>query len=337
MNADFRVEATRGSLVESVHRVSLAVVDASGTLRASAGDPDLVTFWRSAAKPFQILPVIADGAADLAGFTPTELALACASHSSETAHLETAAGMLRKLGLPESALACGPHVPLSPAVAETVLRQGITMTPRWSNCSGKHAGMLALAQAHGWPTRGYEALEHPVQRRMLDEIIRWTGLRQDQLGLGVDGCTAVSVALPLRAMALAWARFGVSDEPAAMRLKEAVAANPLMIAGQERLCTDLLVATSGRVFAKVGADGVYCAMIPRAGLGLALKVEDGDMRSSAPALIALLLWLGTGLDLGFDPAALPGTVLRHGALPTINTRGVLTGALRATGTPHYFA
>ncbi|HSB55402.1 MAG TPA: asparaginase [Gemmatimonadales bacterium] len=337
MNADFRVEATRGNLVESVHRVSLAVVDASGALRASAGNPDLFTFWRSAAKPFQVMPVLADGAADRAGFTVKEVALACASHSSEPAHVETALGMLRKLGLDEGSLACGPHVPLSPAVAESVLRQGVTMTPAWCNCSGKHAAMLALAQAHGWPARGYEALGHPVQERILTEICRWTDLRPDQLGLGVDGCTAVSVALPLRAMALAYARYGVSKEPAAVRLKDAVASHPLMIAGEGRLCTDLLAATSGRVFAKVGADGVYSAMIPAAGLGLALKVEDGDMRSSAPALVAILLWLGTVTDLGFDPSALPGTVLRHAALPTINTRGVETGMLRATGTPRDFA
>lgn len=337
MYADFRVEATRGDLVESVHRISLAVVDDTGRLVAAAGNPDLQTFWRSAAKPFQVMPVLADGAADRAGFTPAEVALACASHSSEPVHVATAQGMLAKLALPERALACGPHVPLSPVVAERVLREHVTMTPAWSNCSGKHAGMLALALAHGWPLEGYERLEHPVQQRILAEICRWSDLRPDQLGLGVDGCTAVSVALPLRAMALAYARFGVSDEPAAVRLREAVTAHPAMLAGEGRLCSDLLAAAGPRIFAKVGADGVYSATIPGARLGLALKVEDGEMRSAAPALMALLLWLGRTVDLGFDPAALPGTVLRHAALPLLNTRGAETGTLRAAGAPHFLA
>ena len=337
MNSDFRVESTRGSLVETVHRVSLAVVDQTGRLVAEAGDPDLVTFWRSAAKPFQAMPVVADGAADHFRFEPRELALACASHSSEPVHLEAAGRLLQKLGLTEAALACGPHPPLSPAVAEQVLRQGIVMTPRWSNCSGKHAGMLALALAHGWPTAGYEKLEHPVQRRILAEVERWTGVAAADLGLGVDGCTAVSVALPLRAMALAYARFGVSDHPSAVRLRAAVAAHPVMIAGEGRLCTDLLVATGGTAFAKLGADGVYCAMLPQAGLGLALKVEDGDMRSLTPALVALLRAIGDRVPLGFDPARLPETVLRHAELVTVNTRGAVTGSLRSAGDPRFLA
>lgn len=337
MNSDFRVEATRGSLVESVHRVSLAVVDDQGHLRAAAGNPDLLTFWRSAAKPFQLLPVIADGAADRARFTSAELALACASHSSEPVHVATARAMLEKLGLGEEALACGPHTPLSPAVAEQALREHVTMTPAWCNCSGKHAAMLALAQAHGWPTAGYEALGHPVQERILMEMGRWTGLRAGDFGLGVDGCTAVSVALPLRAMALAYARLGVSEEPSAVRLRESVAEHPVMIAGTERLCTDLLAATGGKIFAKLGADGVYSAMMPHARLGLSLKVEDGDMRSLGPALLGVLDWLATRWDLGVDPAALPGTVWRHATLPSINTRGVETGRLGAAGTPQFFA
>lgn len=337
MNADFRVEATRGILVESVHRISLAVVDERGTLRASAGNPDLMTFWRSAAKPFQVLPVVADGAADRAGFTSAELALACASHSSEPVHVRTARGMLEKLGLDEAALACGPHPPLSQQVAEQVLRDHVTMTPAWCNCSGKHASMLALAQAHGWPLAGYESLGHPVQDRILAEMGRWTQLPLHAFGLGVDGCTAVSVALPLRAMALAYARLGVSEEPAAVRLREAIAAHPVMIAGEGRLCSDLLAATGGKIFAKLGADGIYSAMIPAARLGLTLKVEDGDTRALGPALLGVLDWLATRVDLGVDPRTLPGTVRRHAALPAINTRGVETGSLRAAGSPHFFA
>jgi len=334
---DFRVESTRGDLVESVHRVSLAVVERDGRLVAEAGDPDLITFWRSAAKPFQAIPVVADGAADRFRFDTRELALTCASHSSEPAHLEVALAMLKKIGLGEQALACGPHPPLSPQVAEQVLRLGTVMTPRWSNCSGKHAGMLALALAHGWPTAGYERQQHPLQTRLLAEVERWSGVPAAGIQLGVDGCTVVCYGLPLRAMALAYARFGVSAEPAAARLRSAITAHPELIAGQGRLCTDLLAATAGRAFAKVGADGIYCASLPHPGLGVALKVEDGDMRSSAPALVAVIRALAERMPLGFVPDDWPAAVLRHAELATVNSRGVTTGVTRPAGLPRFLA
>lgn len=331
MTPELRVESTRGDWVESVHQVSVAVVDGRGRLVASAGDPDLTTFWRSAAKPFQALPMVAEGAADHFGFSPRELALACASHSSEPAHLELAESMLKKVGLTERALACGAHPPLSPAVAEHVLRQGIVMTPRWSNCSGKHAGMLAMALHHGWPLTGYERREHPLQRRIVAEVVRWSGCAEESLHFGVDGCTVVCFGLPLRAMALAYARFAEAEEPAAVRLRESMAAFPELIAGHGRLETELGLATAGLVIAKVGADGIYCAALPNAGLGIALKVHDGDMRSSGPSLLAVLRAIGKRLDLGFDAEQLPPEVTRHAELPTLNTRGAVTGVTRVKG------
>lgn len=331
MTPELRVESTRGDWVESVHQVSVAVVDGQGRLVASAGDPDLSTFWRSAAKPFQAMPLVAEGAADRFGFSPRELALACASHSSEPAHLEVAESMLKKVGLPERLLACGAHPPLSPVVAEQVLRQGIVMSPRWSNCSGKHAGMLALASHRGWPLTGYERREHPLQQRILAEVVRWSGCAEEQMHFGVDGCTVVCFGLPLRAMALAYARFAASEEPAAVRLRESMAAFPDLVAGHGRLETDLGLATAGLVIAKVGADGIYCAALPHAELGLALKVHDGDMRSSGPSLLAVLRELGGRFDLGFDAHRLSPEVTRHGELPTLNTRGAVTGVTRVQG------
>jgi len=331
MSSGFRVVSTRGDVVESVHRVSVAVVDASGRLVADAGNPELVTFWRSAAKPFQALPMVADGAADRFGFSPRELALACASHSSEPVHIEVADAMLRKLGLPEQALACGPHPPLSPAVQEYVLRHGITMSPRWSNCSGKHAGMLGLALAHGWPLAGYEVADHPVQRRILSEVVRWTDCPAERLVFGVDGCTVVCFGLPLRGMALAYARLAASAEAPMRRLREAMAAHPDLIAGQGRLETDLGVAGGGAVIAKVGADGIFCAALPALGAGVALKVEDGDMRSSGPALMEVLRQVARRTPFGLDLES-PGPALaRHAELPTVHTRGGRTGVLRAEG------
>jgi L-asparaginase II len=321
------IETTRSGLVESFHAVSVAVVDTEGALVAQAGDPHRVTYWRSAAKPFQAMPLLQDGAAEHYGFGPRELALACGSHSSEPVHRALAAAMLRACGCEEHQLACGPHPPLSQAVADEALRAGVILTPRWSNCSGKHAGMLALARHHGWETRGYERAGHPVQARLLSEVTRWTGQSRDALKLGVDGCTAVCFGLPLRAMATAYARLGASAEPAARRLREAMVAHPELVAGTGRACTDLMAAARGAVVAKVGAEGIYCAALPALGLGVALKVEDGDMRCSPPALLAVLRQVGERRGL-----SLPVAELGQHAEPVLRTtRGEPVGELRARG------
>ena len=326
---DLRIEATRGDLVESVHRVSVAVVSADGRLIASAGDPARVSFWRSAAKPFQALPLLDDGVADAVGLTPAELALACASHSSEPAHLAAIEGMLRRIGIQAADLACGPHPPLSVAVAARVAREGIALTPVWSNCSGKHAGMLALARHHGWPTAGYERPGHPVQQRILAEVSRWTGVPARTIPTATDGCAAVTFALPLSAMAAAWAGFGASPNVGPARLRAAMTAHPDMVAGTGRLCTELMAALPGRVVAKVGAGGVYCAALLDLGLGVALKVSDGDSEASPLALLAVLRALGerAGPGSAYDLAP----VAAHAERPVLNTRGARVGTVRTAG------
>ena len=336
-SAELRVESTRGPLVESVHRVSTAVVDDQGRLLAGSGDPDLVTFWRSAAKPFQALPLLDDGAADRFGLTDQELALTCASHSSEPVHLELVDGLLAKVGVPESALACGPHPPLSAQVAAHVVRTEIRLTPRWSNCSGKHAGMLALAKHHGFPMQGYERAGHPLQDRLLREVERWTGTGAgDGMVLGVDGCTTVCFGLPLRRMALAYARFGAAARPSERRLWRAMTSHPHLIAGTGRLCTDLMRAWPGQIVAKIGAEGIYSAAIPSRRLGIAVKVEDGDMGSSGIALLAVLRQLAArSPGLGSIPVGLT-TLGGHAEMPVLDTRGELVGVLRAAGTLRFF-
>lgn len=328
---EFRIESTRGELVESVHRVSVAVVDPAGHLVASAGDTALVSFWRSAAKPFQAIPLVADGAADHFGFGPRELALACASHSSEPMHVELAEQMLRLVGVSETDLACGPHPPLAGTLTDLSPRIPGAMTPRWSNCSGKHVGMLALARHHGWPKAGYEREAHPVQARCLEAIAEWTGQPRETIRLAIDGCTAVCHGLPLAAMALAYARLGASEDPSARRIREAMMGHPGLVAGTGRLCTDLMAAYPGLVLAKVGADGIYGAALPNARLGVALKVEDGDMRSARPALLAVLRQLVDRKKLELPGGDWPGAVAHHAELPTVNTRGEITGVLRANG------
>lgn len=331
-----RVATTRGSLPDSEHRVVAAVVDAEGRLRASAGDPEYATWWRSAAKPFQALPLVQDGVAERLPLSDEELALACASHSSEPRHLEMITGFLTRLGIAEETLTCGPHPPLSADVAKEVVRRQIALTPRWSNCSGKHAGMIALARHHGWPIAGYQEEGHPVQRRILEEVARWTGLDPAAIALAPDGCTAVCFGLPVRAMALAYARLGASREPAARRIVTAMTSHPFLVAGTGRLCTEAMLAWGGQLVAKVGAMGVYCAALPGLGLGLALKVVDGDTRAAGCALLAMLRQVheriggaGTGEP---DWRALEA----HVAPVILNSRGRKTGEVRVTGDLRFY-
>ncbi len=326
-----RVVATRGGLVESSHRVSVAAVRADGTRVAWSGDPDLVTFWRSAAKPFQALPLVSDGAADRWRLSAEELALACGSHSSEAEHLRVVDGFLRKIGCEESDLVCRGHPPLSQAGAEHLAGSGGPATARWSNCSGKHTAMLALARHHDWPEREYERDGHPVQQRMLREVSRWTDLPEDAIGRGVDGCGVQTFALPVSAMALAYARFGMSSDTAVARLRQAMTQCPFMVAGTGRLCTELMEASGGAVIAKVGADGVYGASLPHDGIGIGVKVEDGDYRSAAVAVLAVLdaLQRHAGFHSGVAHALRGADRFR--TVPIHNTRGTVTGALEPVG------
>src|SRR5213596_1459462 len=279
------IESHRGSVLESHHCVHVAVVDASGQLVAQAGDPDLVTFWRSAAKPFQAEPLVGDGVVERFGLTRQDLALACASHSSEPAQVGLVREFLQRIGCSERDLMCGPHRPLSDAVAKDYETRGVRLTAVYANCSGKHTGMLALAKHHGWPTEFYARVEHPVQQRCLKSISAYTDVRAKDIGVAVDGCGVACFALPLRNMALAYTRI-----PSA--ILEAMVLHPELIAGEGRPCTEMMRAHPGRVVAKVGAEGVYSAALIRESLGVALKVEDGHSLASALAIAAVLAELG---------------------------------------------
>jgi L-asparaginase II len=277
--------------VESRHRVSVAVCDASGLLRARCGDTDLVMYARSAIKPLQALPVVEDGAADRFELTSAELALCCASHSGEPRHVEAAESILRKIGAAEEALACGPHAPFHEPSARALRAAGQEPNRLHNNCSGKHAGMLALARHHGWPLVGYQLLEHPVQQRMLNEVARWTGVAPEEILTAVDGCGVATFGAKLRDFALGFARFAAAarrGESGPVRLVAAMTRNPEYVGGSGRFCTELIHATAGRLFVKVGAEGVFLAGAPGAELGVALKVEDGAQRAAEPALIAVL-------------------------------------------------
>ena len=286
-----RVEVTRGGRVESVHHVDAAVVDAKGRVVARAGRPEEPAFVRSAVKPFQALPLIHDGVAERFGLTDEELALCCASHSGEPRHVEVARSILGKLGMTENALACGPHRPFNREAADRLGAEGETPGRVHNNCSGKHGGMLALALAHGWETEGYQGDGHPVQERMLDEISRWTEVARDRIDLGVDGCGVVTFALPLTALAGAFARLAEAaarGESGAERVLRVMRAHPFLVGGSDRLCTRLMEVTEGRLVAKVGAEGVYGAVAVDQQLGIALKARDGARRAAEVSLLGIL-------------------------------------------------
>jgi L-asparaginase II len=289
------VEVVRGGLLESEHHVSVAVVDARGQLRAWAGDPDRRAFARSAVKAMQALPLVEDGVQAHFGITEEELAVCCASHSGEPRHVQLVSSVLGKIGTGEEALACGPHWPFWAGAAQALREAGRKPGRVHNNCSGKHAGMLALARHHGWPLAGYQRVEHPVQQRMLQEVVRWCRLAEDDVGLGVDGCGVVTFALPLSALARGFAGLAAAaraGESGAGGVLQAMLAHPYLVGGTERLCTELMQAAGGRIAAKVGAEGVYCAAVPGAELGVALKVHDGSGRAAEPALLAVLEALG---------------------------------------------
>ncbi len=316
-----RVEQLRGRVVEAWHDVHVAVVDGAGHLVARAGDPELVTFWRSAAKPFQAVPLVEDGVMERFGLTSEELALVCASHSSEAGQVGKVRELLAKIGCSERDLLCGPHPPLSERVAQDYHSRGVRLTPVYSNCSGKHAGMLALARHHGWPTAFYTRLEHPVQQRCLAEVSRWTDVPREAIQTAVDGCGVVCFALPLRNMALAYAKLGERGAGSGpLRLATAMLHHPELIAGDGRPCTEIMRAHPGRVIAKVGAEGVYCALLVGEGLGVALKVADGHGLASALAMAAALE------ELGLRPLP-PSLSVRA----NLNTRGEPVGELRVNG------
>jgi L-asparaginase II len=307
------VENVRGSVVESRHEVHVAVVDATGQLVARAGDPDFMTFWRSAAKPFQAQPLVEDGVVARFGLRREDLALACASHSSAPDQVSLVREFLQRIGCSERDLMCGPHRPLSDAVAKDYETRGMRLTAVYSNCSGKHTGMLALAKHHGWPTEFYARIEHPVQQRCLQSVSAYSDVAPGDLGVAVDGCGVACFALPLRNMALAYTRL---DGP----ILEAMLLHPELIAGADRPCTDMMRGHPGRVVTKVGAEGVYSALLVREGLGVALKVADGHSLASALAIAAVLT------ELGLRPQ--PASLIRK---PIANSRGETVGEMRVNG------
>jgi len=324
---DLDVVVTRGRAVESLHRVAAAVVR-DDRLIATAREPGLQAFWRSCAKPFQVMPFLESGELDTLRWGSDELALACASHGGEPEHVAIAERMLQSVELEEGDLACGVQEPLAPRGIRVLRECGDRPTRLHNNCSGKHAAMLARARLAGWPTEGYHRVEHPVQQSIVREVERWTGESRDAMELAVDGCGVVVFGLGLEAMARAWARLAAAaagGADVAQRVVEAMVGNPFLVGGTDRFDTVLMEEAPG-ILCKIGAEGVHCAAVLDQGIGVAVKVEDGAARAQYPALLALL----QAVDA--LPATLPPRLAELARKPVRDTRHEIVGeiALRAT-------
>ncbi|HVL74024.1 MAG TPA: asparaginase [Beijerinckiaceae bacterium] len=324
------VEVTRGALVESRHRGAVAVVDAEGGLVLSLGDLDQPVFPRSAVKALQVLPLVAEGHADRFGLSAAEIALACASHSGEPAHVATATAMLAKAGREPDCLECGAHWPLDEESARTLVREGARPGPIHNNCSGKHAGFVCLACGLGTDPAGYVLSDHPVQGKVRAALEELTGSVHSPDRRGTDGCSIPTYAVPLPSLAYAFARFGAGVAlggfaDAAKRVRAAVAENPAMVAGRGRFDTRVMEALRERVFVKTGAEGVHCAALPELGLGLAVKCDDGAKRGAEAVMASLVLRF---LPVEGEARAL----LEAAAAPRLrNWNGIEVGAVRPAG------
>ncbi len=285
------VAVRRGALVESVHRGRVAVCEPEGELIEATGDPDGYVYARSSAKPFQAMQLLLSGAADAFGLTDEELAVICASHNAEEPHLAAVRSILTRAGLSEDDLQSGAHPPMYAPAAAELARRGEEPTQVYGNCSGKHAGMLALCVYEGWETTSYRDPDHPLQRRILQTVAHFCGLERDEILLAGDGCGLPAFAMPLRNLATGFARLATGEDipddlaGVALRIGQAMREHPYMVAGTGRLDTDVM--RGADLVAKSGAEGVFAAGSPD-GWGLALKVSDGTTRAVSPAALAAL-------------------------------------------------
>lgn len=323
------VEITRGRLVESRHRGAVAVVDADGSRIFTLGDVETPVYPRSAVKALQALVLVESGAADRYGFGDEELALACASHAGEPGHVTGVTQMLARIGLGEAALQCGVHPPMHKPSAEALARVGKAPTPLHHNCSGKHAGFLCAACATGADVARYTDPDHPVQREVRAAMETMSGTRIDDSRVGIDGCSVPTFALPLSALALAFARFatgrGVGEKRAAAvrRLRLACAAKPWHVAGTGMFVTEVMQHFGEGVFVKTGAEAAYCAALPEQGLGIAVKCDDGAGRAAEAVTAAVIARFIDGDGKAF--------LQKFARSPVRNWRGTAVGEMRAVG------
>ncbi|MCB0120101.1 MAG: asparaginase [Anaerolineales bacterium] len=284
------LEMKRGDVVEATHYGSIVVVSADGRILHNYGDPYTVAFLRSSAKLFQALPFVEQGGVEHYGYDQSELALSCASHETAQIHLDAVAALQKKVGITESQLQCGPHLPSDAKKLREVIQQGIIPTPNFNNCSGKHTSMLAFAKMRGLPLENYLSLDHPIQQDILSTLAEMCGIDVKDIHTGVDGCSAPNFAMPLFNAALGMARMcdpaELSDARAAAcgKITAAMFTHPEMISNHGEFDAELMKTGKDRIVTKRGAEGfqiigIMPGVIHERGVGIAFKVTDGDKSS----------------------------------------------------------
>ncbi len=340
-------EVTRGNIVELIHYGAIAIMDSDQKLLYSYGDPQAVAFLRSSAKPFQALPFVERGGVEHFGFTPRELALSCASHETAQIYLDAVKALQKKIGIHESDLQCGPHLPGDPAMLKHVIINNITPTANFNNCSGKHTAMLAHAKMRGLPLKTYLERDHPIQQDILTTFAEMCGIARDKVELGTDGCSAPNFAVPLLNAALGFARLcDPSTLPqarasACRKITSAMTSHSEMVSGFGEFDCELMKVGNGKILTKRGAEGFQAiGLLPGVlsadsrGIGIAFKVSDGDAGRMAedlashnrvrPAVtLEILRQLGALNDEQLKQLAKFGPTL-----PIKNHREIVVGELR---------
>lgn len=331
------IKVYRGDYIESTHDIHIAVVSSDGGLLAYYGEPHRLTFARSSMKPLQVIPTVESGAIDRYDIKPKELSLFCASHSGEPFHRETVLQVLHKLNLTEDKLQCGTHVPRHMESYTKLIRDGGKLTPVFSNCSGKHSGMLAGTLAQAMDINTYRQLSHPYQQQIIDVIAHLTSYDRESIATSVDGCGVPVHRVPLYNLALSFSRLAKPDnwsdgtkkrKAALTQIRDAMMAHPEMVAGTNEFDTDLMRAFAGRIVAKGGAEGVHCFGDTESGIGVALKVEDGNSRARSVVTMEILRQLTMGTE------AIWNKLNNYRETPVLNARDETIGKVVANFTLH---
>lgn len=286
---------TRGKHVENIHRGDAVCVSSDGKILGSLGNAHLPMFWRSAAKPFQLLQFVKMGGVEKYNLTQAELAILASSHSGEPIHVETVTSILHKLGLTPDILNCGAARPMSGKAFKELVRQNLKPSALHNPCSGKHSGIIALCQLLEIPIDDYIKPDHPAQKIIHKIVAMSAGISEDELDIGIDGCGVPVFYLPIDKMAYAYARLMNAEEgnwgeytEAAIKIRDAMCANPLLVSGTGRIDKAVTELTKGRVLAKIGADAVYCLASREKKAGITFKIEDGSYAAVTPTVIAML-------------------------------------------------
>ncbi|MBX3486449.1 MAG: asparaginase [Candidatus Paracaedibacteraceae bacterium] len=294
VNNPVLVRTRRGDLIENYHRGAYVVIDTDGDILAAAGNYQAVMYARSSLKPINVLAMLVSGAADTYAVSDQEIALACASHSGDDSHVTLVGAWLERLGLSVQDLECGIHAPMGKSANKALRASGQTPTALHNACSGKHAGFMTLAKHMGYPIKGYSHAGSPTQEMVMSVAAEILGIDKDTTPLGVDGCCIPMMGMPMIALAKGMARLANSADlrddlrQACERVNHAVQLYPELVAGTGRFCTDVISLTAGRVLVKMGADGVFTGWIPSKKWGIALKIDDGNLKAAEAAMADLL-------------------------------------------------